>query len=353
MEEQSFRLNSVPLYTGLTRTGVIGILDRISRLKAGVIGDSCLDLYWHADMSMSELSRETPHHNWPVSRETFVPGAAGNVASNFRELGCEEVSICSILGDDWRGMLLKDCFRRKGINDEYTISESERVTPAYCKTILHGLQGVEQEAPRIDFINFESPHEPVQLRLLAELDRMAAKVDVIGVVDQLKTGVIGPLLRDRLHYWAEQGKRIVVDSRDSIGSFRGVIVKPNEIEALKWRYGTPNNRLPEESEIVEAGMRLAEAVEAPCCVTIGDKGALWCENGAVTYVPTKPVPPPIDIVGAGDSFSAAFVSALGAGCPGYEAAAFAHLAAAVSVRQLGGVGTASPQQILDRFDEIA
>ena len=34
-------------------------------------GDGCLDVYWHADMTRSELSRETPHHNLPVVQEVF------------------------------------------------------------------------------------------------------------------------------------------------------------------------------------------------------------------------------------------------------------------------------------------
>ncbi|MFB9753381.1 bifunctional heptose 7-phosphate kinase/heptose 1-phosphate adenyltransferase [Paenibacillus hodogayensis] len=353
MEEEILGLSSVPPYSGLTRERVVDILKRISTLKAGVIGDACLDVYWHVDMTISELSRETPHYNLPVIRETFGPGAAGNVANNFRELGCSEVSICSIAGDDWRGTLLKDSFRKLGINDSYMLAEKGRVTPAYCKTILRGLQEAEQEAPRIDFINLDAPFEAMQRKLVVELDRMAEKVDVIGVTDQLKSGVIGGLLRERLKYWASRGKRIIIDSRENIGKYKGVTVKPNEIEALRWCYGSLKVHPSSESEIIKAGKRLARVADAPCCVTMGDKGALWIEDDQVTYVPTAAVKPPIDIVGAGDTFTAALLSALGAGCQGPEATAFAHLAAAVSVRKLGGVGSASPQEILQRFDETA
>ncbi|RKN70133.1 bifunctional heptose 7-phosphate kinase/heptose 1-phosphate adenyltransferase [Paenibacillus ginsengarvi] len=351
MEEEIFGLSSVPQYTGLTRERVAGILKGISKVKAGVIGDACLDVYWHVDMTISELSRETPHYNLPVIRETFGPGAAGNVASNFRSIGCQEVSICSIVGDDWRWTLLKDSLKQRGINDSYTLSEKGRVTPAYCKTILRGLQDAEQEAPRIDFINLDAPFDAMQRKLIGELDKMAENVDIISVTDQLKSGVVGDLLRERLKYWASRGKRIVVDSRENIGKYKNVIVKPNEIEVLRWCYGSLKYHPSSESEIMKAGKQLARVVESPCCVTLGDKGALWLEQDEVTYVPTAPVKPPIDIVGAGDTFSAALLSALATGCSGPEAAAFAHLAAAVSVRKLGGVGAATPQEILQRFDE--
>lgn len=351
MKEEVLNLSSVPQYNGLFRGRVMEILDRIAKLRVGVLGDGCLDIYWHADMKVSELSRETPHYNLPVVREVFSPGAAGNVAANFKELGSAKVSFCTAIGGDWRGMLLKESLRGLGIDDSFIVTDTERVTPAYCKTILHGLEDVQQEAPRIDFINTDGPFELLQRRLVAQLDLMAANVDVISTTDQLRSGVIGPTLRDRLRYWASQGKRIVVDSRDNIGKYKGVIVKPNELETLRWSYGSLKYPQPTDNEIIKAGFQLAKFAEAPCCVTLGERGALWFENGQVTLVPTIAVLPPIDIVGAGDSFTAAFLAALGTGSSGPEAAAFAHLAAAVSVRKLGRAGTASPQEILNRFDE--
>lgn len=34
----------------------------IKNAHIGIIGDFCVDIYWHADMTKSELSRETPHY---------------------------------------------------------------------------------------------------------------------------------------------------------------------------------------------------------------------------------------------------------------------------------------------------
>ena len=42
------------------------IFSGIDRARVGVIGDFCLDVYWLADMTRSELSRETPHFPLPV-----------------------------------------------------------------------------------------------------------------------------------------------------------------------------------------------------------------------------------------------------------------------------------------------
>lgn len=338
----------------LTRDQVADILRKISALKAGIIGDGCLDVYWHADMRISELSRETPHHNLPIVREEYAPGAAGNVAVNFGKLSCAQVSICSVFGSDWRGTLLRDSFSKRGIDDSYSLTDEQRCTPTYCKTIRHGLQGVRQEDKRLDFVNREALAQASTKRLLEELDRMAAGVDVIAVVDQVDNGVINRELLARLQYWSNQGKLVVVDSRNRIGWFRGLIVKPNEVEAIRSLKGNAHRDQPEsEQEIVDAGLQLSRLVGRPCCVTLGDRGAMWIENESCAFVPTEAVAPPIDITGAGDTFNAAFISALGVGCSGTEAVAFAHLAAAVSVRKLDGAGTASPQEIMDRYDEIA
>lgn len=347
------RWSSVPQFGGLTsRERVEEILRRISRLKVGVVGDGCLDVYWNADMTISELSRETPHHNMPIVTEYLSPGAAANVAANYKSLGCSEVYFCSVVGNDWRGVMLREELTRLGIDAGPVLVSSSRITPAYCKTIRIGLQQVRQEDPRIDFINTTEMSTAETEQFIAKLDRMAEKVDVIGIADQLKYGVVSTSVRERLQYWAKQGKRIVADSRDRIGLFEGIVVKPNELEALSWYYGNSKYPNGSDEDMIEAGTRLSRSVDEPCCITVGESGALWFEDERCTFVPTEPVAPPIDIVGAGDCFAASLLSALGVGCSGPEAAAFAHLSAAVSVRKLGCTGTASPEEILARFDEV-
>lgn len=344
----------VETFAGLKPEQVERMLSAISRIKVGVIGDGCLDVYWHADMGASELSRETPHYPLPIVREAYSPGAAGNVAANLQALGCNEVRFLSVIGDDWRGHMLRQCFRELGIDDCHMLQENEGwVTPAYCKPIRHGHQGCWQEDPRIDFGNGKPMPAVVLAKLLTQLDEMAAKVDAITVTDQLKFGVIAPEVRDRLAYWARQGKVIVVDSRDSIGEYSGVIVKPNELEAMRTIVSGSRAVPAEQSgwdEWLEAGAALCDSTAAPCCVTLGDKGSIWFGGGDAEPVWTAsyPVQPPLDIVGAGDCFTSALLCGLVVGGSGAEAMALAHLAASVVIGKIGMTGTATPQEIAAR-----
>jgi sugar/nucleoside kinase (ribokinase family) len=65
------------------------------------------------------------------------------------------------------------------------------------------------------------------------------------------------------------------------------------------------------------------------------------------------VPPPVDTVGAGDTFLSALTLALAAGASAVEAAALGHLAAAVTIRKLGITGAASPTEILEAYERYS
>ncbi|MEM2455549.1 MAG: sugar kinase, partial [Candidatus Bathyarchaeia archaeon] len=71
---------------GLKRSRLIEILESFKDLSVMVIGDFALDVYWYADMTRSELSRETPRYTRPIVRETYSPGASGNISWNLKDL---------------------------------------------------------------------------------------------------------------------------------------------------------------------------------------------------------------------------------------------------------------------------
>jgi sugar/nucleoside kinase (ribokinase family) len=107
----------------------------------------------------------------------------------------------------------------------------------------------------------------------------------------------------------------------------------------------------------EAGVaELAQHVGAPVFCTRGDKGILLVDPRSapeqVLAVPAYPVQGPLDTVGAGDSTSAGIACALAAGATLPEAAAFGNLVASVTIQQLGTTGTATPDQIRQRWRQV-
>jgi sugar/nucleoside kinase (ribokinase family) len=99
---------------------------------------------------------------------------------------------------------------------------------------------------------------------------------------------------------------------------------------------------------------LSRKTGRPAFCTIGERGILVARLGhEPQVVPGYPVSGPIDIVGAGDSATSGIVSALLSGATEPEAAAFGNLVASITVQQLGTTGTATPEQVRERWREVS
>ena len=334
----------------LARARLEALLEGIGKARVALIGDLCLDMYWEADMRLSELSRETPHHPLSVVAERYSPGGAGNAAANLAALAPGSLAVLGVSGADWRGDLLQQALHDCGVDSAGLIRAPGIVTNAYIKPLRRGISDVVYEDPRIDFENRVPLPELCERKLLAALETAADDVDVICVSDQLRFGCVTPAVRARLSALGAAGKTVIVDSRDRAGAYHGVLVKPNEVEAAR-AFGTG------EETGLEALAGLAARAQArngrPALVTLGAEGCFVAGEDGVTRVPACPVEPPIDFVGAGDAFMAAFGAATAASASPVEAAQIATLAAAVTVKKLGTTGTASRAEILSAWDRYA
>ena len=345
-------LDMMKTFAGLDRTRLEEILDRLGAVRVALLGDLCLDVYWRADMTRSELSRETPHHPLPVVSETLSPGAGGNVAANLAALRPKRVAALGVIGRDWRGTALGAELERAGVDVSGVVVSATATTNAYCKPFRKGISSVEYEDPRIDFANHAPLSSDDETRLLAALDAAAPGLDVLCVSDQFAFGCITPALRQRIAHHAARGLRVLVDSRDQIGAFEGVFLKPNGLEAKRAAGAAAD---PDDAPLVTlagTARALAARTQSSVCMTLGARGCILSDGTTSTHVPTAAIPPPIDFCGAGDTFLSAFACTLATGARPEEAAFVADLAASVTIQKVGTTGTASRDEILARFNEI-
>ena len=322
-------------------------LNKLGKGRIAVIGDFCLDVYWHADMTRSELSRETPHFPLPIVQERLSPGGAGNVAMNLLALEPKSVSVIGVFGDDWRGAALKDLLKKGGADTAGVVTDPARVTNTYIKPLRKGYaDNVVYEDPRLDFTNYDALSAATEAKLLKALDAVAKKIDVLCVCDQMPFGCVTPAVRERICALARKGLTVIADSRDRIGLYTDVIVKPNEIEA---------SRVFEGQIRPTAFEKLAKALEArtgrPAIVTAGEKGCYISERSRVTHVPARKVTGEIDFCGAGDTFLSCLACATAAGFPLTDAAALACAASAVTIKKLKTTGTASRAELAARLKD--
>jgi rfaE bifunctional protein kinase chain/domain len=329
------------------------ILTAVRELRVGVVGDFTLDGYWFADMTRSVISRETPLFPRPVVRERYSCGGAANVAWNLAALRPAEVRAFTVLGRDWRGDLLVQALREVGVDPRDALIAPDWSTPFFGKVMLTN-GDLQQEDARLDFINTSSLALETEEELLARLEASLPELDALVVADYQATGVITPGVLEGLNRLAGQaGKTIfTVDSRERIGQFEGMLRKPNRIEAARWLFPDVSPGQVGLENFAEAALYPQVDCGCPLFITLGEKGCLVLDGGESHLVPAVSVPPPIDTVGAGDTFLAALTVGMAAGALPEEAARLGHLAAAVTVRKLGITGAASPEEILAVAEEF-
>ncbi len=336
---------------GLCESVLRDLLFKMKSIKAVLIGDMCLDVYWIGDMTKSQLSRETPHFPLPIVEERFSAGAGGNAAVNMSVL-CDNFIPVGIVGDDWRGGCLKKALADSGIRDSGLVLAKSHITNAYCKPMRKGYLGIEVEDPRLDFESHSPISAELEDKIIEKLKIYAKDADVLCVSDQFENGCITDRVRDVINELAGNGLLTVVDSRYRIDLFRNCILKPNEIECGRV-VGCDLSGVAGEEDILLAARSLSEKTASDVCLTLGERGCFILRNGNATRVNSIPVAPPVDTVGAGDCFLSAFSLALAAGANDREAGIIGSMASSVCVKKLNTTGSASVDEILEQFARYA
>jgi rfaE bifunctional protein kinase chain/domain len=316
------------------------ILARIRSLRVLVVGDICLDRWCTYDPALAEPSRETGIDRVAVVSTVITAGAGGTVANNLAALGAARVAVLGVMGDDGFGYELRQALAVAGVDSSLMVSGPVN-TFTYTK-LLNAATG-EEDLGRIDFVNASAVPPQVERAVLDRLHSVAAGFDVILAADQSETeveGVVTGGVREELGRL--DGPLVFVDSRMRIEKFRRVIVKPNEREAREAcaRLG------------VDSFGALRETVgHSLMMVTHGPRGVLVLDGAKEAWVRTRAVENPVDICGAGDSFSAGAALALASGATPAEAARFANFVASVTIMKKG-TGTASPEEVLRAEREL-
>lgn len=316
------------------------ILATVPNRSIGLIGDLFLDRYFDIDPARDEPSVETGLTAYQVTGVRSYPGALGTVLNNLVALGVGTLYPIAILGDDGEGYELRQCLAKMpGVSGTGIILSSERRTPTYAKPMYGG-----RELNRLDTKNRTPTPERLQDRVISMLDELFPKFDALLILDQVSEencGVITDRVRERLaELGAEHPKRfLLADSRERIAKFSNVCAKPNDVEFAKAndRYLCSNRHV-----FLTKGARGIEVLEP--------SGPHGCEGSH--DVPAYPVSGPVDICGAGDSCSAGIACAMISGAEHHEAAAFGNLIASITIQQIGVTGTATPDQVRARWNEM-
>lgn len=317
----------------LTSPLIEKILNRAPNLKIGLLGDLFLDRYLDIDPQLDEPSIETGLTAYQVAGVRSYPGALGTVLNNLVALGVGNIVPISFVGDDGEGYELKQALQRMpSVDCSQLITTADRRTPTYCKPMRGGV-----ELNRLDIKNRTPTANWLVDALCEKVLQTVSGFDALLVLDQVSEadcGVVTAVMRETInHHSAFENMFVLADSRERIHEFQNICIKPNEREASQL---SPDR---------------VKAIFATC----GEKGIQLTLRGAqaVETIPGYPVNGPVDICGAGDSCSAGIATAVAAGVNYSQAAAFGNLVASITVQQIGTTGTASPEQVRERWNKVS
>ena len=332
------------------------LFDKFPSLSVAVLGDYCLDEYFRIDAALNEPSLETGLAAYQCVKNESFPGAAGTVAKNFANLGVGKVYAVGFVGDDGRGLELLRGLGRLGIDCGCVIASPERVTPCYTKPWITE-NGVPRELNRIDVKNWTPTPERLADAVMERLGGLMGRLDAVVVLDQYieeNCGIVTETVRERLAALGREnpGRIFFADSRSRIGAFKSMMIKGNEHEVLRAAFG--GGAVPGKDggadyagAVRRAGEILQERTGRPVITTLGAAGVRIQDKGREISIPGIPLSGELDVCGAGDSFSAAFVSALAAGADMELAGTVGNAAAAVCVTQLGTSGNVTAGMIAE------
>ena len=254
-----------------------------------IFGDIMLD--HHTYGSIEKLANEAPIPVLHKSEETFSLGGSGNVLNNLHSLGCNSITLFSIIGNDSSGKIVKDLLKSSNITHflvEYDVTSvknrffcDNKILFRYDEEKYAELQKEDED---ILFAQF--------LEILAE-----RKIDSIIFSDYNK-GFLTPSLCSRIIAKAKELCIFTcVDPKNSYEKYKGCsLIKPNRSEVKKLF------NIDCTLENIESVLHtIKEKVQSDAVViTLADKGISYLnEANEFFFYTTDPIDV-VDVTGAGD-----------------------------------------------------
>lgn len=311
------------------------LLKRFPQVRVLLVGDLLADHYVFGQTE--RVSREAPVLIVRHEREELKLGGGANAAANARALGAKVTAI-GVIGRDELGRQMSALFKQGGITLRAVTSA---VTESRTRVLAGGLSTTRQQMLRIDRGAIGPLPAKVRASLAVQVLKEGREADVVMVSDY-GAGVLCDETRAALRALAAEKIPVCVDSRFGLTDFAGLTVcKPNEPELAAFT-GLP---IRNDAELVAAGKAAQKRLSCEVLlVTRGRKGMTLFERGQKPlHVPVHGSEEAVDVTGAGDTVSATFALALGAGGRPFEAARLANIAGALVVQKQGTATVSRPE----------
>jgi len=321
---------------------LLGIIDRFSAVRAGVLGDLMADRFIYG--AASRISPEAPVPVVQIRQRTIQPGGAANVGNNVLSLG-GHLQLFGVLGDDEPGREISRSLSERGAQVSGVLMLADRPSTVKTRVVAQSQQIVrfDEEETR------ELPAEETE-RLAALVLEQLSSLDVLIVSDYAKGVLSAALIEPVLARCRELGVRTFVDPKPvNIGLFAGAdVIKPNYREALRL---TGREREADGGEMAAVCREVRERSGArDVVITAGSQGMFLLCGEEFAHLPGLPREV-YDMAGAGDTSLATLALALASGAELLAAGQLANLAGSIAVGKLG-IASVTARELREEVMEV-
>lgn len=274
-----------------------------------MIGDLFLDHYFYYDPKLGTPSLETGITPIVAVKESFAPGAAGNVAKDLALFGAD-VRIVSVIGDDGNAFELVRALKVRNVDTNFLVSNPDRSTPVYTKFV--NIETNKEDLPRVDLIPTRSIDENTSDKIIKCISQNLEWADSIVILDQMEDPQLGVLTKSVKEFMDmardKYDKPFFVDSRNRPYEFKGYILKPNlkEFEKIVLHLNFDSLNLPLQISVQRYAKKVSQMLKSALVITASEDGAYVVDDDKVFRIFSMPVEV-VDVTGAGDAFMAAMV----------------------------------------------
>ncbi len=111
---------------------------RHKNARIGIIGDFCVDIYWHADMTKSELTRDSALSPADSRREGSISVRAEMLRRISRRSPQKSLFRYPLSAATGAAYSWKIYSKKSGMDRDFVIKVPDRFTNAYCKPMRKG-----------------------------------------------------------------------------------------------------------------------------------------------------------------------------------------------------------------------
>lgn len=321
---------------------LVSAIKKISEPKVLVVGDLALDEMIYGDAE--RISREAPVLILQHTRTKLILGGASNAAHNVATLNNGKVGVIGISGEDYYSELLFDTFDKANIDCSKIVKDKTRKT--IVKTRISGsiTTSITQQIVRVDRQSKGDISLETENKIIQNIKTALPDYDVVILSNYHIGTLTDRIIKFTTEYANELGKVVVVDAQRDLGSYKNVTsMTPNLPDTEK----SVGFKIETEEDLKRAGEKLlTQTCAKSVLITCGADGMFVAEpEQKYTKIPVFNKSEVFDVTGAGDTVTAVYSLALGAGVDPVYSALIGNVAASIVIRQFG-CATTSIEELL-------